>query len=473
MKSLIKPVLGIGLIASLAACTLAPKYTQPQVTIADQFPYAQQEAHLHEQAVVASQLGWQDFFADARLHRLIQLALEQNADLRVASLNAEAVRKQYMISRAELLPTLSATGMGNRGRNAADLAGGVSSINESYSVGLGIAAYELDLFGKIQSNNQAALQSYFASAANRDAAHLSLVASVAKAYFNQLYAQEAMKLAEATLQSRQKTYELSQLRHRVGVISALDLQQQTTLIEAAKAAYAVAVQQKEQANNALSLLINQPIPDDLPPALPLNQQLGSRHLSAGLPSELLLNRPDIRAAEANLRQANANIGAARAAFFPSIRLTASMGSASTELNRLFTGVNQTWSFAPQINLPIFAWGSLKANLDVAHIRKQAQVAAYESAVQSAFRDVANALVAREQLEQVYQANQKQYQAFNKHWHLVQLRYQHGVYSALEWLDAERSKNTAHTALLSSELTRLENMVDLYKALGGGLKRHSQ
>ena len=279
-----------------------------------------------------------------------------------------------------------------------------------------------------------------------------------------------MALAQRVLKSREQTYRLTQLKHQAGVVSAVDLRQQEALIESAKADYASAVQSKEQASNALAILLNQPIPTDLPKGLTLSKQFKVNKLPAGLSSDVLLNRPDIRAAEHALKQANANIGAARAAFFPSISLTSTIGMGSTELSGLFRGSNRTWTFAPSINIPIFNWGSLQASLDAAKIRQEIQVVNYEAAVQSAFRDVADALVAREQLEQAHAAKQRQSKAYADNLRLVNLRYQHGVSSALDLLDAERSNYSANTTLLASQLSRLENMADLYKALGGGLKR---
>lgn len=470
MNTLKPLMLAVTASLALSACTLAPKYQQPEVNIPDAFRYDSAE----QTGIQTALIGWQDYFADPRLHRLIELALENNTDLRVAALNAEAVRKQYMISRADLLPGINASASGQRARSAADLSpAGISTISESYSVGLGVTSFELDLFGKIRSQSDAALQSYFASVANRDAVHLSLISGVAKAYFNQRYAEARMVLANNVLQTRQETYKLSLLKHRAGVISAVDLRQQEALIEAAKADHAAAVQMREQARNALALLINQPLPDDLPAGIALNKQFNITQLPAGLPSEVLLNRPDIRAAEFALKRANANIGAARAAFFPSIKLTGTIGSGSTELDNLFTAGNGTWAFLPSITIPIFNWGKLKGNLDYAKLQQQVEIARYEAAVQAAFRDVSNALVAREQLTKTYNAYSKQRRAYQDYLRLVHLRYKHGISSALDLLDAERSSYGAEAALLATELTRLENLADLYKVLGGGLKRYTE
>ena len=465
-----KPAISAAAVSlALSACAMIPKYEQPAVAVPEAFQHDTAQS-----GIVAASLGWQDYFADPRLHRLIEIALERNTDLRGAALNAEAVRAQYMISRAALLPGINASGTGQRGRVAADLSGtGSSYVSSAYNVGLGVTSYELDLFGKVRSTNQAALQSYFASVASRDATHLSLISSVAKAYFNERYAEERMALAQRVLQTREQTYKLTQLRHRAGVISAVDLRQQEALIESAKADYASAVQGREQARNAMAVLLNQPLPADLPAGLPLSRQFAIKQLPAGLSSEVLLNRPDIRAAEFALKRANANIGAARAAFFPSISLTGMIGTGSTELSGLFKGGNSTWTFAPSINLPIFNWGSNVANLDYAKIMQQAEIVNYEAAVQSAFRDVSDALVAREQLDKTYAANAQQSKAYADALRLINLRYRHGVASALDLLDAERSSYAADTTQLATQLTLLENMADLYKALGGGLKQHTE
>ena len=465
-----KPAISAAAVSlALSACAMIPKYEQPAVAVPDAFQHDTAQS-----GIVAASLGWQDYFADPRLHRLIEIAIERNTDLRGAALNAEAVRAQYMISRAALLPGINASGTGQRGRVAADLSSkGSSYVSSAYNVGLGVTSYELDLFGKVRSTNQAALQSYFASVAARDATHLSLISSVAKAYFNERYAEERMALAQRVLQTREQTYKLTQLRHRAGVISAVDLRQQEALIESAKADYASAVQAREQARNAMAVLLNQPLPADLPAGLPLSRQFAIKQLPAGLSSEVLLNRPDIRAAEFALKRANANIGAARAAFFPSISLTGMIGTGSTELSGLFKGGNSTWTFAPSINLPIFNWGSNVANLDYAKIMQQAEIVNYEAAVQSAFRDVSDALVAREQLDKTYAANAQQSKAYADALRLINLRYRHGVSSALDLLDAERSSYAADTTQLATQLTLLENMADLYKALGGGLKQHTE
>ena len=469
MFAIKKIVLGVAAAAALSACSMAPKYAQPQVETGP-FPVVSGSLNPSGQ-VAATRLGWQDYFADARLQALMALALENNRDLRVAALNVEAVRAQYAIARADRLPALGATGTGNKGRVAQDLSGAVgqSYITESYTAGLGVAAFELDLFGRVKSLSDNALNQYFAQTQNRDAAQISLIATVAKAYFAERSAQERMDLAARVLKSREESKKLTDLKFKSGVISAIDVRVAETQIETARADYAVAEQARTQARTALALLIGQPLPDNLPAGASLDAQFVNAELPVGLPSEILYQRPDVRAAEFALKGANANIGAARAAFFPRITLTGSIGSGSTELSGLFTGGNSTWSFMPQISLPIFTWGQNKANLDLATVRKNIAVAQYEQTVQAAFKDVADALSARGTLQRQYQAQQNSARAQADRYRLVNMRFSHGISSSLELLDAERDSYSAQQALLATRQTLLENRADVYKVLGGGLQ----
>ena len=457
----------------LSACSMAPIYQQPTVPLAPEFPAssAMSTASTIEQWDVsaAKDLGWQQYFADARLQRLIELALSNNKDLRIAALNVETVRAQYAIARADRLPAIGATGSGGKARVAEDLStAGRSYIAESYNVGLGVASFELDLFGRVKSLSDNALNQYFAQEQARDATQISLVATVAKAYFAERTAQANMDLSARVLQSREESKRLTDLKFKAGVISAVEVNEAVTQIETARADYAAAERAREQARNALALLIAQPLPADLPEQAPLDAQFANRELPTGLPSDVLLQRPDIQQAEFALKAANANIGAARAAFFPRITLIGSVGTGSTELDGLFTGGNATWSFAPQVSLPIFSWGKNKANLDVAELRKNTAIVQYEQAVQSAFRDVADAMVARRTLQQQYLAQQHSDQAMAERYRLVKMRFDHGVSSSLELLDAERSSYTSQQALLRTQQTLLENRADVYKVLGGGL-----
>lgn len=461
------------LVLALSACSMAPTYHRPDVALAPAFPHTSDSPN-PQGRVAAADLGWRDYFADARLQRLIELALQNNRDLRVAALNVEAVRAQYAIARADRLPALGATGTSSKSRVAQDLSSsGQSYIAQSYTVGLGVTAFELDLFGRLKSLSDAALNNYFAQKQTRDSAQISLIASVAKAYFAERIAEEQMKLSAKVLQTREQGKQLTDLEFKAGVVSRVDVETAITQIETARADYAAAEQTRDQARNALVLLIGQPMPDDLPAAAPLDKQFVQAELPVGLPSEILYQRPDVQAAEYALKAENADIGAARAAFFPSISLTGTVGSGSTELSNLFTGVNHTWSFVPQITLPIFTWGQNKANLDLAKVNKNIAVAQYEKTVQAAFADVADALSARSSLLRQYRSQQTIVQSQANYYKLVSLRFQHGIASSLERLDAERSSYSAQQTLLNTQLTLLENRADLYKVLGGGLKADTE
>lgn len=470
MNTALKPIATAILFSlALSACNmvkpvveLAPQYEQPQVDVPETFKFDVSASQAN--GIQAASLGWRDYFADPRLHALIELALKNNTDLRTAVLNVDQVRAQYAISRTKELPSLS--GSGGVGRS-----GSAAGASTSYNVGLN-TSYELDLWGRVKNTNDAALQSYFATEAAKDATHLALIASVAKAYFAQLYAEESMSLAKRTLSSYEETYRLAKVRHNAGVISAVDLRAQEAQIESAKSSYTAAVRAKEEARNALALLISQEIPQNLPKGKPLSQQFKIQNLPAGLSSTVLLNRPDIRAAEYNLRAANANIGVARAAFFPTISLTGALGLVSPQLGNLFQSNRKTWSAGANLSVPIFDWGSNQANLEAVKIAQQKTVVAYESAVESAFKDVSDALVARAALAAQYEAAAAQRKAYNERLRLINLRYKYGVASSLDLLDAERSSYSADSSLLSTQLNLLNNLADVYKALGGGLKRYT-
>lgn len=474
MKTVVKPLFtATVLTVSLAACSnlgvkpikdFAPEYVQPELQIPETFRYdlsAEQGA-----GIQAASLGWKDYFADPRLHQLIDLALKNNTDLRTAALKVEEVRTQYGIQKNDNLPDLGASGSVTR-------SGRSTNGTSSYNVGLS-TSYELDLWGKIKNANESALQAYFATAAGKDATHLALIASVANAHFQELYADASMKLAERTLASYQETYRLSKLRHQAGVISNVDLLAQQAQIESAKASYASAVRSRELARNALEVLISQPLPSNLPKPLAMDKQYKIRNLPAGLSSQVLLNRPDIRQAEFNLKQANANIGVARAQLYPSVSLTGSLGLVNSKLGDLFTSSSsRSWSAGVGVNnFSIFDWGAKKANIEVEKLQQQQLVVAYEKAVETAFQEVSDALVSRAAFNSQLQSNAALRQAQNERLRLINLRYKHGIASSLDLLDAQRSSYNADSTILSTQLNLLQNMADLYKVLGGGLKRLS-
>ncbi|KWI07498.1 efflux transporter outer membrane subunit, partial [Burkholderia ubonensis] len=396
-------------------------------------------------------IGWREFFVDPRLQRLIEIALNNNRDLRVAVLNIAAARAQYQITRADLFPKLDAVGTGNRQRlpNALTAVPG-RNITTTYNVGLQ-ASWELDLFGRIQSLKDQALAKYLATAQARKASEIALVAQVADQYLTVLSTDDLLKVTENTLKSAQASYDLTKLKFDNGTGSELDLRQAQTIVETALANQQAQARARAQAVNALVLLIGQPLPDDLPPGLPLDAQNFLTDIPAGLPSDLLTRRPDIMEAEQNLLAANANIGAARAAFFPRISLTGAFGTASPTLGGLFKAGTAAWSFAPQITMPIFEGGANLANLDLANVQKRIEIANYEKAIQSAFREVADGLAARGTYDQQIAALQRNEHAQQRRYDLSDLRYKNGVDSYLSVLTAQTDLYAAQQTLINARL----------------------
>ncbi|MBN8509829.1 MAG: efflux transporter outer membrane subunit [Burkholderiales bacterium] len=451
-------------LALLAGCaSMAPPYERPAAPVAASFPDADAAAAAGGAASTpAADLDWQQFFVDPRLKKLIELALQNNRDLRVAVLNIERVRAQYQVQRAEQFPTLflgatalyqpNADGQGNR---------------SYYTAGLNVTGYELDLFGRVRSLTDAALQQYFASEEARKAAQISLVAAVANAYLTLLADDAQLDIAQRTLQTREQGFALLKLRFDNGALSEYDLAQAVTLVEGAKAAVALLQRQRMQDENALTLLVGQPLPPDLPPPLALEQQGLLAELPAGLPSELLERRPDVRQAEAQLKAANANIGAAKAAFFPRITLTGSVGLASDDLGGLFE--NRSWQFAPRITLPIFDAGANQANLELSEASRDIAVAQYQRSIQVAFREVADALAGRATYGDQLRAQQAQTQAEATRNQLAELRFRSGLSSFLDVLDAQRALFQTQQATIVVQAAQQQNLVTLYKVLGGGWK----
>ncbi|KVT10879.1 efflux transporter outer membrane subunit, partial [Burkholderia ubonensis] len=408
----------------------------------------------------ATDIGWREFFVDPRLQRLIEIALNNNRDLRVAVLNIAAARAQYQITRADLFPTLDAVGTGNRQRlpNALTAVPG-RNITTTYNVGLQ-ASWELDLFGRIQSLKDQALAKYLATAQARKASEIALVAQVADQYLTVLSTDDLLKVTDDTLKTAQASYDLTKLKFDNGTGSELDLRQAQTVVETALANQQAQARARAQAVNALVLLIGQPLPDDLPPGLPLDAQNFLTDIPAGLPSDLLTRRPDIMEAEQNLLAANANIGAARAAFFPRISLTGAFGTASPTLGGLFKAGTAAWSFAPQITMPIFEGGANLANLDLANVQKRIEIANYEKAIQSAFREVSDGLAARGTYDQQIAALQRNEHAQQRRYDLSDLRYKNGVDSYLSVLTAQTDLYAAQQTLINARLARWTNLVDL-------------
>ena len=459
-------------LATLALCALllggcasmAPPYERPTAPVAAQFPDAERAAAAAAGAVTAAQpaadIDWRVFFVDPRLKALIELALQNNRDLRVAVLNIERVRAQYQIQRSEQFPTLMLGATGLYQPNA-DGRGNHSF----YTAGLNVTGYELDLFGRVRSLTDAALHQFFASEEARRAAQISLVAAVANTYLASLADEAQLAIARQTLESREEGLRLLQLRFDHGTLSEYDLAQAVTLVEGARAAVALLQRQLAQGRNALVLLVGQPLPATLPSALPLDQQGLLSNLPAGLPSELLQRRPDVRQAERQLQAANANIGAARAAFFPRITLTGNVGLASSQLGDLFDG--SAWQFAPRITLPIFDAGANRANLQRSEADRDIALAQYERSIQAAFREVADALAGRATYGEQLRAQQAQTDAELRRSQLAELRFRNGIASFLDVLDAQRTLLATQQATIVVQAAQQQNLVTLYKVLGGG------
>jgi multidrug efflux system outer membrane protein len=416
-------------------------------------------------STAAADIGWRDFFADPRLQELIARSLDNNRDMRVAVLNVERARAQYRVQRADRLPSV--------GVNGAMTRSDPSPLNGRYSVELGIADFELDLFGRVRSLSNAALQRYFAQEEARRSAQLSLIAEVANVYLTLAADRELLKIAQQTLKTHEESYALTEKRHALGAVSALDLHQARTLIETARADTARFAGLIAQDINALNLLVGAPVEPALLPDGVDAQVTGLAALPAGLPSEVLLRRPDVLQSEYQLRAANADIGAARAAFFPSITLTGGIGTASNELSGLFDGGTSTWRFMPQINLPIFQGGRLRGNLDVAKADRDIALAQYEKAIQTGFREVADALALTRTLAEERQAQRALVDAATNADQLSGERYRAGYDSYLVRLDAQRTLYAAQQGLVSTGLAEQANRVTLYKVLGGGWKERNQ
>lgn len=455
MLTLRLSLLSIALL--MGGCSLIPEYQRPASPTAAQYPTATQPATSRE--------DWRTLFTDPALQQLIESALVNNRDLRVAALNVEAFQAQYRIQRADLLPAVSANANELRQRMPPSVTQGKALINSTYSVNLGISAYELDFFGRVRSLSEEALQTWLSTEEARRSAELSLVANVANAYLTWRADQELLVLTRETLAADEQSLHLTTRNREAGKSSALEQAQAKTSVNSSRANLARYQRQVAQDLNSLTLLVGAPVPDSMP-ARPLASDL-VKQLPAGLPSDLLQRRPDILQAEYKLKAANANIGAARAAFFPSVSLTANAGTSSRDLSGLFGGGSGAWTFQPQISLPIFNAGSLRASLDYSKLQKDVAVAEYEKSIQTAFQEVADGLAARSTYQQQLQAQRDLVAATQTYYNLAQNRYQNGVDSSLTFLDAQRSLFSSQQGLITDRLAQLVAEVNLYTALGGG------
>ena len=482
-------ILTLAAAATLAGCSLAPVYERPAAPVAPSFPVGAAYDGVPATpagATPVAQLAWRDYFSDADLREVIALALANNRDLRVSSLNVESARAQYDIQRAALLPSISAhvsetasrtpggvisssatgaTGVGTG--TGTTVTGGGAYISHTYSGGLALASYELDFFGKLRNLSQAGMETYLGTEEARRAAQISLVSQVAMAWLTLAADQQRVKLAEETVASQQKSFDLSKKRLEAGATSGVDVYDAQTSVETARNDLAVYTAQVAIDMNALTLLVGSPLPARLQPQGELENVTQLAAIPAGLPSDLLQSRPDILQAERTLRAANANIGVARAAFFPSISLTASGGSESNTLHGLFKGGSGAWSFAPSINLPIFDGGINRANLKIAKVDDQIAVANYEKAIQTAFSEVSDALATRGTIDARMNAQTSLVDAATKSYRIYDARYKQGADTYLNALIAQRTLYTAQQGLITTRLARSSNAVTLYKVLGGG------
>lgn len=464
-------LLAAAVTLGISGCSLAPSFLRPDVSLEDVWVgtalEAQQEAGSH----VARDLGWRDYFRDPQLRQFIALALENNHDLKTAALNAELARAQYRITRSDRLPAVDGTASATRKRTAEDLSYyGTASTDNAFTAGLDITSYELDFFSRVKNASDAKLNAYLGTLEARDAAQLSIISAVSKAYYEMRIAHRLMMLAEDVRKTREDAWNLTKLQVDAGTASETTLQGMRSAIELARADYQAQKRASIQARNTLSTLIGQPVTRlKLENALSLRDQFPEQPLVAGLPSEVLLARPDIREAEYALKAANANIGAARAAYFPSISLVGSVGYATTDLDNLFDSDNGTWTFGPRLNLPIFNYGKLRANVEVMKVNEKIAVESYAKAIQNAFADIDNALAGRETLEKQVRATIRSDEAVAKRLYLVDMQMREGIVDGLTLLDAERESFTSRQNVLRTGQLILNNNVELYVALGGGLK----
>ncbi|MPT47058.1 MAG: efflux transporter outer membrane subunit [Sphingobium sp.] len=468
-----RKIAALALLATTSACSMNPRLEVPEPPVAPAYPEVVAEAES------AAALDWRQMFGDPRLQRLIELALENNRDLRIAALNVDAARSQFRMARGAQLPQVDAQGSYTRQRMptstaGAAMGGGIGGAGGpsgfefgQYAANAALTSFEIDLFGRLRSQSQAAFERYLASDEGRRATRIALIGSVVDAYLAERLAEEQLALTQSTLKDWTVSLDIVNRLHEAKQNSGLDVAQAEGQVRQAEADLAARTRGLAEARNMLQLLVGGPIPQDLPAPIALTDQPIETQLPVGLPSDLIVNRPDIRQAEHELVASNADVGAARAAFFPRISLTALFGFTSLALDSLFDKDNRTWSFSPQISQPIFRGGSLRAEYRLAEVRKSIAVAQYEKTIQSAFREVADGLAGRETYVRQSDAQNKVVAAATRRTELSNLRYRAGVDSRLELLDAQRSEYAAKQTLLNLRQQALSSATGLYRALGGG------
>lgn len=474
MNAKLKLISVMTLSAVLSACSMIPDYQRPAN------PVMMKTSEAIVNASLAADTGWQDFYQDKQLQQLIALSLENNRNLRATVLQVEQLRAQYKIQRAELFPAINGTASATRQRFGDNLGassgqsqfGGGGGIYEEYQIGVGVSAWEIDFFGRIESLKQMALEQFLASEASRKSIQLTLVSEVADAWFSYNATIAQQEFSRSTRLAREESYELINKRFESGLASELALRQAETALHEARIAESLFEQQANQNFSALELLVGQTLDRQQWKAQWEEENLTLQDLPVNLSSEVLLDRPDVMQAEHQIKAANANIGAARAAFFPRISLTAAVGLGGSSASDLTHTGNRLWQISPQLSLPLLDWGVNDANLDVAELQKDINIASYQQIIQQAFKEVIDEMQARETLDSQLNAQQDLTKATGRSLELAEIRYDAGVDSYLEVLDAQRSHIDAQLAQIDTQLARLRNQLTLYKALGGGLKAYT-
>lgn len=454
-------ILPLMVAAVLTGCSMAPDYQRPETPMTTGWDGVAQQSN---ETVLPD---WKTFMADENLQSLVKMALDNNKDLRQTVLNVASLRAQYKIQDSARYPGLNASGSVTNQRQSANATGGATTYTHNKTATVGVSSYELDLFGRVKSLSDEALENYFAQDETRRSAVIALIAEVATSYMTLLADQQLVSLTDETVKAYEETLKLVQTRYDAGYSDALTLAQSKTALYSAKATAATYRLAVAQQYNTLRQLVGAPIAQNIMGQLPQEEGVFLSELKVGASSELLLSRPDILAAEHTLKADNANIGAARAAFFPSISLTAGFGSSSSSLDNLFSAGSEYWTFVPSLSLPIFDWGSNSASLDMAKIQKQSSIIAYQQAIETAFKEVSNALLGQKHYLEEWDAQKANLQANEQYYDLAKMRYEKGNDSYMDLLDAQRSLFSARESELTSHLSLLTSRIDLFKALGGG------